>query len=408
MSRARPSRRRPERTPSCGATEARRALRQAATCVVRKRTSGSSNARASRSQSVTCCQSAPAELAGSRLNLKAKQPLAPEPGINDNRSQSAGSEPACTARRSSRRTSSNRAWPVPDPHFPRQRPGRGLDPWRHFPRRRRPARPRWPRPCNPRRRRGEAAAVRSKPARGLRGCGNFRPRVRHGGVQNQRDVLGFADDRIRHAREVRRKIRQHPQPAIHAQGFDAGGGLQARGKFEGKATGDRRGGRRPWCRANTIRKWCPPARWWRGRRGSRSVRATRPARRRVRRPWPPPRPPRRRRSPARRTDGRDAFIGMDSTRNATSESIQAARSAIGKRLECGAFTAAFAGADPDEQWKTSARSKAVLKPPHSKTLTRPQSAFNFAKRLGLRAALRVLRALCVSFHSGFFFRMCRP
>ena len=86
--------------------EERCAFRHAAMFPTRKRWSSSTSARASRSQSVTCCQSGRFDSATARLSLRARRPLRSMPGTSASRSQAAGKLPASTARRNSRRTSS--------------------------------------------------------------------------------------------------------------------------------------------------------------------------------------------------------------------------------------------------------------------------------------------------------------
>ena len=178
-SRARPKMRRPERTPSCGATESSRAFRKAATFLTRNCCNGSSNARASRSQSVTCRQSARPGFGGEQTQFESEPAIGAGAGNQRqpfaNRGQNSALDGAAQFAPDFEQAAFGQTWI----NIFQNKNQRGrLVGSRRFPSWRRPARRRSPRRCNPRPPSEKKSAARSKPGREPDSSGDFQPALR--------------------------------------------------------------------------------------------------------------------------------------------------------------------------------------------------------------------------------------
>ena len=150
--------------------------RQEAVLSTRKRWRSCTSARASRSQSVTCCQDGAAWFRGREVELEDQSAVAARAG-DQCEPFAGGGQAALLDSRGATRVAlpASRARPARDQRPPGKRPMPAPGPPRHLPRRLRPGRRRLPRPSSPLRRRGERAGARSRPGRTPRPGACLRP-----------------------------------------------------------------------------------------------------------------------------------------------------------------------------------------------------------------------------------------
>ena len=290
--------RRPERTPSCGATECQARIAGRRRCF-RSGTDGvrSTSARASRSQAVTCCQSGRSGSGGDQVEFESQAAIGA--GAGNQRQPFADGGQAARPRPPGATRVALRASRVPpgrDQHSPEQKPGRAPGRRRRFPPRRRPGRRRLLRRCNPPPWPGRRAAARSRPGREPDSGGE--PSACASATVACSTTVTFSDS-LTIASATRAKAGggygNTQRPVSSRMGFvpAARCNREANSCANPPATGVASAlGRVPQIQ---VRRSCPPAPRWPARPENRIAPATPPARRRARPPPPPPRPPRRRR-----------------------------------------------------------------------------------------------------------------